>query len=324
MSRGQLEKNQIWIYTLSLGFGLYIGLVNPNIGTSLEVLISPILAALLYSMFTLVPFLKLREAFSNIRFNAALFTINFIIAPILVWLLSLFLPEDPVLLLGFYLVLLTPCIDYVIVFTHMGKGDSKLLLASTPLLLIAQIIFLPIYLWLFMGDVVTHVMSAAPFIEAFFLLIALPLVLAFITELWAKKQSIGVTWLNGITWLPVPLMAFVLFFVVASQIGRVEEELSMVWLVIPVYVAFMVIMPLLAKLTACAFHLNVGAGRALLFSAGTRNSLVVLPLALALPEGWILAAAIIVTQTMVELVGELFYIRLIPSIYPRRKIKSRN
>lgn len=54
--------------------------------------------------------------------------------------------------------------------------------------------------------------------------------------------------------------------------------------------------------------------KALIFSAGTRNSLVVLPLALALPDDWILASAVIVTQTLVELVGELFYIRLVPSV----------
>jgi len=48
---------------------------------------------------------------------------------------------------------------------------------------------------------------------------------------------------------------------------------------------------------------------------------VVLPLALALPEeirG--LAAAAVITQTLVELVGELLYIRLLPLlIWPARR-----
>ncbi|MEG0261375.1 MAG: hypothetical protein RR651_16045, partial [Lysinibacillus sp.] len=44
------------------------------------------------------------------------------------------------------------------------------------------------------------------------------------------------------------------------------------------------------------------------------NSLVVLPLALALPESWAtLAAAVIVTQTIVELVGELIYMKVVPN-----------
>lgn len=75
------------------------------------------------------------------------------------------------------------------------------------------------------------------------------------------------------------------------------------------------ITPFLARFAAKLFALDVEAGRALVFSAGTRNSLVVLPLALALPDTWkILTSAVIVTQTLVELVGELFYIWLVPSV----------
>lgn len=51
------------------------------------------------------------------------------------------------------------------------------------------------------------------------------------------------------------------------------------------------------------------------FSAATRNSLVVLPLALALPEDLRgLAAAAVITQTLVELVGELIYVRVVPAL----------
>jgi len=105
-----------------------------------------------------------------------------------------------------------------------------------------------------------------------------------------------------------------LLLVVASQIGRIDEYLPVVAQVVPIYIAFMAIMPFLARLTAYAFRLETQAGRALVFSAGTRNSLVVLPLALALPDGWILASVVIVTQTLVELVGELIYIRLVPAM----------
>ncbi|CAH0122371.1 hypothetical protein PAE9249_04921 [Paenibacillus sp. CECT 9249] len=48
------------------------------------------------------------------------------------------------------------------------------------------------------------------------------------------------------------------------------------------------------------------------------NSLVVLPFALALPEPLNQAvSAVIVTQTIVELIGELFYIRLVPKVLLR-------
>lgn len=119
-----------------------------------------------------------------------------------------------------YLVLLTPCIDYVIVFTHLGRGNARLVLASTPLLLFAQMLMLPVYLWLFLGAQAAHIMSAGPFLEAFFLLIVVPLGLALAIEFWAKCQRSGAVWLGTAAWLPVPFMALTLLLVVASQIGE--------------------------------------------------------------------------------------------------------
>lgn len=321
MSREQLEEKQIWVYAVALGLGAGLGLWRPIFGASLEFLISPVLAVLLYGMFAQIPFLHLREAFANRRFTLALLTVNFVVVPVLVWLLSRFLPQYPPLLLGVYLVLLTPCIDYVIVFTHLGRGNARLVLASTPLLLLTQMLLLPVYLWLFMGEQAARIMSAGPFLEAFLVLIVLPLGFALATEFWAKRHRSGATWLDATAWLPVPFMAITLLLVVASQIGRIEEFLPLVSQVVPVYVVFMAIMPFFARLTAYAFRLDTQAGRALAFSAGTRNSLVVLPLALALPDAWILASAAIVTQTLVELVGELIYIRLVPAvIFPETKV----
>ena len=43
----------------------------------------------------------------------------------------------------------------------------------------------------------------------------------------------------------------------------------------------------------------------MIFSTGAHYSLVALPLALALPDAWVVTPAIIVAQTLVELVGEL-------------------
>lgn len=316
MRKEQLEENQIWIYAIVLLLGIGIGLWNPSLkflDTNLESLISPVLGLLLYSMFVQIPFFNLYQTFTNKQiFSVALLVINFLVVPVVVWLLSLFLPDHPPLLLGLYLVLLTPCIDYVVVFTHLGHGDAKLILTSTPLLLLVQMLCLPLYLWLFMGEQAAEVIKAEPFIEAFLFLIVLPLAMALLTEHWAKRHRSGESWAQITSWLPVPFMALTLFLVVVSQIGRIDEYLPVVKKVTPIFIAFMVIMPFLARVVANGFRLDSQAGRALIFSAGTRNSLVVLPLALALPTEWMITSVVIVTQTLVELVGELFYIRFVP------------
>jgi len=52
------------------------------------------------------------------------------------------------------------------------------------------------------------------------------------------------------------------------------------------------------------------------FSGTTRNSLVVLPLALALPASMSLAPVVVVTQTLVELVGMVVLVRVVPRLVP--------
>lgn len=83
---------------------------------------------------------------------------------------------------------------------------------------------------------------------------------------------------------------------------------------VPIYIAFAVIAPLIGWGMARLFRLGAPAGRAIAFSAATRNSLVVLPLAFAVPGAVPVLPAIIVTQTLVELISELVYMRLIPKL----------
>lgn len=51
--------------------------------------------------------------------------------------------------------------------------------------MLMQMLLLPLYLWLFMGAQLIEAVNAGPFLEAFFLLIVLPLGLAITTESWA-------------------------------------------------------------------------------------------------------------------------------------------
>jgi len=320
LTREKLEQNQIWIYAAILFLAASLGLLAPNIMLSLDnhILISIVIAILMFGMFTQIPFTSMRESLGNRRFILAILTANYIAVPLVVWVLSQFLPQQTPLLLGVYLVLLTPCIDYVIVFTHLGRGNEKVMLLSTPILFVTQMLLLPVYLWLFMGKSASEVVNPEPFIEAFLIIIVAPLLLAIIIQLYSTKSKHGVQLLDISAWLPVPFMALTLFIVVTSQMSKLTNYWDLIIKVIPVYAAFMMIMPWITRIIVNWFQLDVKSGRAVIFSAGTRNSLVVLPLALALPKEWsTLVAAMIVTQTIVELVGELIYVRLIPNVVLR-------
>lgn len=58
----------------------------------------------------------------NRRFLVALLVANFIVVPLLVWPLFQLLTTEPAVQLGVLLALLAPCIDYVVVSTHIGRG----------------------------------------------------------------------------------------------------------------------------------------------------------------------------------------------------------
>lgn len=312
--RDKIEHNQVNIYAVTIIIAVAIGLSFPAVHILNDAL--PLaLGILMYSMFLQIPFTDLKASFSNRRFMTALLISNYILVPLLVFLLIQFLPNQPAIIFAVLLVLLTPCIDYVIVFTQIGKGDAKLMLASTPLLFITQILLLPIYIWLMLGKGFLSSLSILPFVESFLFLIVIPFLAAILVQTFSAKNSIIHITHEISNWLPVPFMAIVLFTIIASQITPITLHYEQIIQVVPIYIAFMVLMFPLNLLVGKLFKLKSESKRTLIFSAGTRNSLAVLPFALALPIDMILiTTSIIVTQTIVELIGELVYVKLTPKV----------
>lgn len=100
----------------------------------------------------------------------------------------------------------------------------------------------------------------------------------------------------------------------ASQISRLYHDVILLTEVLPIYESFLLITPLIAYALAHLFALDILAGRALTFSMSTRNSLAVLPLAFTLPaQPAPLVVAVIITQTIIELLAEIIYIHIIPT-----------
>ena len=311
--QGRLEHYQVIIYFVAIVLSAAMVTVLPGTYVA-ESAINPALALMLFATFLQVPLANLRHAFTRIRFLSALLTTNFLIIPLLVALLIPLLPAGPLVKLGVLLVLLTPCIDYVVTFSHVGRADARLLLASTPALLFVQMLLLPVYLNLFLGEAAAALVHRGPFIQAFVWLIILPLILAALVQHWANNTSIGARVATPLGLLPVPATALVLFVVVGAMVPQLGVAFETALRVMPVYILFALTAPLIGWTAARIWRLEVPAGRALAFSTGTRNSLVVLPLALAIPGAIPIVPAIIVTQTMVELLASILYMQLIPKL----------
>ncbi|BAU31046.1 hypothetical protein [Microcella alkaliphila] len=108
------------------------------------------------------------------------------------------------------------------------------------------------------------------------------------------------------------------FLIAAAQVGAVRDALQVLPVVVLAAVVFLVLAAALAKLTAVTLRLPAVQGCTLAFSFGTRNSFVVLPLALSLPAGWEIAAIVIVIQSLVELLGMVaYFVARAPVAVPR-------
>lgn len=311
--RDHMEKHQSWLYLTFIALGLALGIAAPGLAEPLKALLWPLLATLLYATFTQIPLLHIAQSFKDTRFITALMVGNFIAIPTFLAFIVIWLPLSPAVLAGVLLVLLVPCTDWFITFTHLGKGDTARAIAAAPLLLLMQMIMLPLYLWLFLGSEWFLLALSTELLIAFTGLILLPLALAWLTDYAAQRRQKVERAVNKIGLLPVPLLALVVFSTAATQVNTVFGLNYVLIQVVFIFIGFLVFAALLGKALGKLFKLPIASARTLTFSFGTRNSFVMLPIALTLPSAWQAAVVVIVFQSLVELFGMVAYLRWVPS-----------
>ena len=317
-----LERHQVPLYLATMVLGAALGLVFPAATAAWELAVPPLIAVLLWSTFLGIPLTQLGDGLRDRRFLLVLLGLNFLVVPVVAWLLTRPLTGHPELVLGILVVLLVPCIDWVIVFAGLAGGDRARLTAAAPLLMLAQMLLLGPLLWLLAGSDVPLRIEPGPFLSALVWMLLVPLGAAVVVQLAARRgddarascaargfESLGQA-------LMVPALMLVLLTVIASQVAAVRGQLAEVALSVPVYVAFLVLMTALTVLVVRAARLPVASARAAVFSATARNSLVVLPLAVAVADQAPLIPLAVVMQTMVELVGMVMLVRLVPRLLP--------
>jgi ACR3 family arsenite efflux pump ArsB len=314
-----LERHQVAVYVAALAAGATLGLAAPSSAGAAGILVTPVLALTLFATFLGVPLGRLGHAARDRRFLGAVLAVNFGVAPVVAFGLSRLVASNHAVLVGVLVVLLTPCIDYVIVFTGLAGGARERLLAATPLLLVIQMALLPAYLGLMAGPEVATAVEPEPFIEALVWLIAVPLAAAAVVQRASRSGRARVAHQGraAARWSAdamVPLMALTLGLVVASQVAGVARDLAALVPAAMVFVAFAGAMVAIGAAAGRVAGLDVAGRRALTFSGVTRNSLVVLPLALALGPGFELTPVVVVTQTLVELAVLVALVRLVPRI----------
>lgn len=316
-----MERHQVAFYLLALGAGLGASFL-PGLAGHAQPLVTPALGLLLLATFLSIPLRGLLKPQIFARFTKTLLALNFLLLPPLVALLLLGLrwvaPQIPdLLVLTAALVLLTPCIDYVVTFTGLAGGSHTRLLGCTPLLLLAQVCLAPLWLLIFhaigiwQGDLLAQstLWHALPHLGLALAVVGGPLALAALIQgVGGRTQTYSE---DAASAFMVPAMMLVLALTPAAHAVELTQLSSYLLPLACLYATYAILTALLSYTLLRLWGRGLPAPEqvAITFSAVTRNALVILPLILGLsraladqPASALMPLAVL-TQTLIELLA---------------------
>lgn len=234
---GLFEKLYTLFILLSVVIGLIIGQFS-ELGLYANKLILPLLILMLYVTFLQIPIKEIKNSFFNKKFTYTTIGMNFVITPILAWLLAMiFLADQQALSIGFIMLMVTPCTDWYIIFTAIAKGNTALSTSILPLNLVLQLLLLPVYLYLFSGA--TGVVDFYLVVKSIGLVLLLPFILAFLTRHYFVKHQQEM--IEKIATLPVIFLCLAIVSMFASQGSLLLDNFSlMLKLLLPITVFFFI------------------------------------------------------------------------------------
>ena len=287
-----IEKLEPVILILAIIVGLILSdieILSKNSGN----LINLFLCIMIYGLFLEVPLKDLKKSFKNIKFTSTSLIINFIWTPLFGYFLgNLFLNGNIDIFIGFFMLILTPCTDWYLVFTKIAKGDLNLSLSILPINLILQLILLPIYLIIFFSS--NNTINYIDLGYSLLIVIVIPFVLAQLSKV-ILNQDMGEKLTGFFSKYQIIFLALAVFAIFNSQGKLLFDNLNTVLTIFIPLMVFFAINTIIGLLLSQQINLTYEEYASLTMTTLARNSPLALAIAInSFPRHELIAIALVI------------------------------